>query len=114
MHVVERFWFCGNLRSTDRNVFRVRSIPRYIWTRVYFIASFPRPGFRTGLFDDAREVPTGNEREFVLQPVADVTGANLPVHRVDRARVDANQHVTVPKLGPGGIFIPQHFWGAVL
>ena len=113
MNVVDSFRLESDFRFLHGNVFGVGAIAGNVRAAVNFVAHLKARDAGTGRFDDARKVPAGNERHFVLQSVLRVARAHFPIDGIYARRVHADQNFARPILRARRIFVPKHLWPAV-
>ena len=97
--VIYRGGLAGSAASIDRDVFRIRAIPKEIGRGEDFVAGLPLGGARAAAHDDTADVVPQDQRERARRTA---TGADFRVDGIDRGRVHFDQHVRVSKhrLGP--------------
>ena len=99
------------------HIFGIRAVACVIRQAVNLIAFFKPSrggGIRPNFLNQARHVPTEDERERVRQEIFHVTGANSPINRIHASRMDSDQDFTLSWLWTRRVLVLEDLRPAVV
>src|ERR1700685_515800 len=91
---MKRIRFEREFCFSNHDIISVRAVAGWISHAVNLVADFESRNARSDFFYRARDIPPGNERQFMRPEVFHVAFTNFPIDRVQSRYVNSDENFT--------------------